>query len=131
MIGKLRIEPRRGRKREALDVPHVDLRAERRARQLALAHWIERLIEAGEPRNYASAAEALGGSRARISQIVWLLARHVSTAPSLAKFSGPEDPERLERRLPCSTRSNPAPSGRRCRWTRIQSADHHLRRQPS
>lgn len=40
------------------------------ARRLALAHYIERLIEAGKLRNYAHAAAALGITRARISQLM-------------------------------------------------------------
>ncbi len=40
------------------------------ARRLALAHYIERLIEAGRLRNYANAAAVLGVTRARISQLM-------------------------------------------------------------
>jgi hypothetical protein len=43
------------------------------ARTLALAHHIERLIEAGVYGNYADAARRLGVSRARMSQIHVLL----------------------------------------------------------
>lgn len=39
------------------------------ARQLALAYWIERRIEAGELRDLADAARLLGVSRARMTQI--------------------------------------------------------------
>jgi len=48
-------------------------RAERLARQLALAHWIERAIEAGQARNYADVARALGVTQPRITQIAGLL----------------------------------------------------------
>jgi len=48
-------------------------RAERLARQLALAHWIERAIEAGQARNYADVARALGLTQPRITQIAGLL----------------------------------------------------------
>jgi len=129
--GRIDVGPRKGKRRERIIVAGTDARADRRARQLALAHWIERKIEAGELRNYAHAAAVLGVSRARVSQIVGMLARHVSTAPRWLEASGPEDPERLERRLPCFTRSNPGPSGSRCGWTRSHGADHHHRRQPS
>lgn len=44
--------------------------AERLARRLALAHWIERKIEAGELEDYAHAARVLGVTRARVSQVV-------------------------------------------------------------
>lgn len=40
------------------------------ARRLALAHYIERLIDAGELRNYAHAAAVLGITRARVSQLM-------------------------------------------------------------
>lgn len=43
------------------------------ARQLALAYKIERMIEAGDLRDYAEAARRLGVSRARVSQIFGLL----------------------------------------------------------
>lgn len=39
------------------------------ARQLALAYKIERMIGAGELRDYADAARPLGMSRARVSQV--------------------------------------------------------------
>lgn len=45
-------------------------RPSRRARQLALAIWIDRQIEAGRLRNDAHAARMLGITRARISQIL-------------------------------------------------------------
>ena len=47
--------------------------ASKAARTLALAHHIERLIEAGVLENYADAARRMGVSRARISQITRLL----------------------------------------------------------
>lgn len=46
----------------------------RAARQLALAHEIERLIDAGELADYADLARRLGLSRARIAQVMGLLA---------------------------------------------------------
>ncbi len=39
------------------------------ARRVALAHHIENLIERGELRDYAEAAERLGLTRARVTQI--------------------------------------------------------------
>jgi predicted XRE-type DNA-binding protein len=73
LTGRLADEPRRGRRRKAVTVPAVDARAERLARRLALAHWIERKIEAGELRNYAHAAAVLGVTRARVSQSLDLI----------------------------------------------------------
>lgn len=49
--------------------PHVT----RAARMLALAHHIERLIEAEELKDYAAAAKALGLTRARLTQVMNLL----------------------------------------------------------
>ncbi|MEM7311170.1 MAG: hypothetical protein AAF682_31170 [Planctomycetota bacterium] len=45
----------------------------RAARQLALAHYVERLIEDGQLKDYAAAASALGLTRARLTQIMTLL----------------------------------------------------------
>ncbi len=45
----------------------------RTARMLALAHHIERLIEAGELTGYAEAARVLGLTRARLTQVMNLL----------------------------------------------------------
>ena len=45
----------------------------RLARMLALAHYIERLVEAGELSGYAEAAKALGLTRARVTQVMDLL----------------------------------------------------------
>ena len=45
----------------------------RAARQLALAHHIERLVEAGELADYAEAARVLGLTRARVTQVMNLL----------------------------------------------------------
>jgi predicted XRE-type DNA-binding protein len=70
LTGTLPDEPRRGRRRQSVAVPVVDAKAERLVRRLALAHWIERKIEAGELRNYSHAAAVLGVTRARLSQIL-------------------------------------------------------------
>lgn len=43
------------------------------ARTLALAHHVERLVEAGEIDSYAEAARALGLTRARLTQVMNLL----------------------------------------------------------
>ncbi len=40
---------------------------------LALAHYVERLVEEGAVRSYADAARQLGVSRARMSQVLNLL----------------------------------------------------------
>lgn len=44
----------------------------RLARTLALAHYIERLVEAGDLPDYATAAAALSVTRARLSQLLAL-----------------------------------------------------------
>ena len=48
-------------------------RSERLARQLALAHWIERAIEAGEVASYGDVARRLGLTQPRITQVMSLL----------------------------------------------------------
>ena len=45
----------------------------RLARVLALAHFVERLVDAGDLPDYATAATALGVTRARLSQLLALL----------------------------------------------------------
>ncbi len=45
----------------------------RPARMLALAHHIERLIDAGELKDYVDAASAMGVTRARLTQLANLL----------------------------------------------------------
>jgi len=45
----------------------------RAARLLALAHHVERLIEAGELRDYSEAARMLGVTRGRLTQVMNLL----------------------------------------------------------
>ena len=45
----------------------------RAARMLALAHHVERLVEAGERTGYAEAARVIGLTRARLTQIMNLL----------------------------------------------------------
>ncbi len=47
--------------------------ASRTARMLALAHHVERLIEAGELTSYTEAARSLGLTRARLTQVMNLL----------------------------------------------------------
>ena len=48
-------------------------RAARRARQLALAHYIDGLIRSGRVRDLATVARMCGVSRARVSQVILLL----------------------------------------------------------
>lgn len=48
-------------------------RAARKARNLALAYWIDGLVRRGEVRDLAAVARMCGVSRARISRVVSLL----------------------------------------------------------
>lgn len=48
-------------------------RAARRARNLALAHWIDGLVRSGEVADLAAVALMCGVSRARVSAVVGLL----------------------------------------------------------
>ena len=48
----------------------------RAARMLALAHYVERLVEHDRVKSYADAARQLGVSRARMSQVLNLLNLH-------------------------------------------------------
>lgn len=59
---------------------------QRVARKLALAHYIERLIDQGRLRDYADAARRLGLTRARVSQVMDLL--HLAPAVQASILSG-------------------------------------------
>ena len=48
-------------------------RAARRARNLALAYWIDGLVRSGEVADLAAVARICGVSRARVSKVVGLL----------------------------------------------------------
>ena len=58
---------------EPKQAPRRRTRADRLARQLALAYWIERQIEAGEVASYGNIAMRLGLSQPRVTQIMGLL----------------------------------------------------------
>lgn len=68
------LRPKRSRpiRRVPLQPVTAPRRGDRGARMLALAHRIERAIEAGEITDYAAVATLLGITRARVSQIVAL-----------------------------------------------------------
>lgn len=57
---------------------HRQDRAARRARNLALAYWIDGLVRSGEVQDLASVARMCGVSRARVSKVIGLLAMIVS-----------------------------------------------------
>jgi hypothetical protein len=61
--------PEPGVKAERLRVD----RAARRARNLALAHYIDSLVRSGEVEDLAAVARMCGVSRARVSKVVGLL----------------------------------------------------------
>jgi len=77
------------------------------ARQLALAHWIDRRIEAGDLRDLADAARLLGVTRARMTQIanLRLLPIDVQERVLAPGFRGTER----------SLRGRAEPRGSRCR----------------
>lgn len=64
--------PRQRRRRKPAPIAreHVD----RIARRLALAHLVDRMIEAGEIGSYAEAARLIGVSKSRLSQVMEALA---------------------------------------------------------
>ncbi len=71
-LGKRRLPKRTdagGRPRDAAGTPPSPF-LDTLARRLALAHYIERLIDPCELRNYAQAAAVLGITRARMSQLM-------------------------------------------------------------
>ena len=67
LVASVRPKPR-------AEIPPVSRsRAERLARQLALAHWIERAVEDGRVPSYGEVARALGLTESRITQITAML----------------------------------------------------------
>ena len=62
---------------------------------LALAHYVERLVDAGELESYAAAAHALGLTRARLTQVMKL----VLLAPKIQERILLEDTRTSERAL--------------------------------
>ena len=67
LVASVRPEPR-------AETPRVSrTRAEQLARQLALAHWIERAVDEGRAGSYGEVARALGLTESRITQVTALL----------------------------------------------------------
>ena len=68
LVAKARPEPGAPKKR-----PVRRTNSARLARQLALAHWIERAVESGQVASYGEVARALGLTESRITQVTALL----------------------------------------------------------
>ena len=77
-------------------------RARRRQQRLALAHLIERKIEAGELRDYAEAA-LLGVTRARLSQLADLVLLPADVQSAILEGRMEEVSERQVRLERCSS----------------------------
>ncbi len=78
MEPRILIQGRLGKRRiggsvSADSVPTSAPASDMLARRLALAHYIEKLIEEGRLRNYAEAATMLGVTRTRVSQLMDLV----------------------------------------------------------
>jgi len=79
VVVRVKFRPARGLVASARPVPRAEVprisrtRAERLARQLALAHWIERAVEGGRVASYGEVARALGLTESRITQVTALL----------------------------------------------------------
>jgi len=67
------VAPARPEPRAQGDRPSRRTNAARLARQLALAHWIERAVEAGQAASYGEVARILGLTESRVTQITALL----------------------------------------------------------
>ncbi len=67
------VTPRKGKAPVAPKQPRASVHADRKARRLALAYLIERLIEEGKLKGYAEAAARLGLTRARLTQVMDML----------------------------------------------------------
>lgn len=77
-------------------------RAARKARNLALAYWIDGLVRSGEVKDLAAVSRTCGVSRARISRVTCLLDTAPNNTPSrvLAQMQPAERPEKLLPTLP-------------------------------
>ena len=99
MSGMVRFKfPTARRRGREYRIQHHDVRTtgpSRAARMLALAHHIERLIDGGELSGYAEAAQALGLTRARLTQVMKLML----LAPEIQERIFIGDPRGTERRL--------------------------------
>jgi hypothetical protein len=65
-------------------------RAARRARNLALAYWIDGLIRSGEVADLAAVARLCGVSRARVSKLMGMLEMVATGQECLFKITRPE-----------------------------------------
>ncbi len=90
MSGELRVEFKVavGKRRVKPDPPdRAELqrqdRAARRARNLALAYWIDGLVRSGEVADLAALARMCGVSRARVSVVVGMLGMAISDQHNL------------------------------------------------
>jgi hypothetical protein len=72
-LAKGRDAPENGACVDSMPLPATRRNVGRAARQLALAHLVDRKVEAGEIKDYAEAARRLGISRARMAQVMALL----------------------------------------------------------
>ena len=64
-------------------------RASRRARNLALAYWIDHLVRAGQVADLAAVARMCGVSRARVSILLRLLATPIEACEHVIDMSHP------------------------------------------
>jgi hypothetical protein len=67
---------------------HQD-RAARRARNLALAHYLDGLVRSGEVADLAAVARMCGVSRARVSKVVGLLGTEGTAQEQIICFARP------------------------------------------
>jgi hypothetical protein len=72
------------------EIQRVD-RAARRARNLALAYWIDGLVRSGEVADLATVARMCGISRARVSAVIDILAAAPSRHESLLNQTSTPD----------------------------------------
>jgi len=71
---RAKFRPARAVVEKAREVPKPwRARSDRLARQLALAHWIERAVEDGRVASYAEVARALGLTESRVTQVTALV----------------------------------------------------------
>jgi len=108
----------RARAETTLAVRHYPARI---ARQLALAHALQRRMEQGEFRDYADMSRALGFTRARITQLMDLLLLAPDIQDQILHIELPAGaPQPTERALRRVLRT-PVWSEQRSYWTSLRS----------
>jgi hypothetical protein len=113
----------RARAREAAEAAVAPRRYPARiARQLALAHALQRRVDAGEFADYAAMARAFGFTRARISQIMDLLLLAPDIQAEILQLEVEPGAQPLSERALRKVLRSPVWEEQRREWAKVKSA---------